>query len=233
MPPGLGLAERAEVILEAPALELDRAEAVRYLGYPSGAAADHRILQRIEQAWTDASRRVKPRAIYKIHPVARATPHQLELAGGTVFAGRIGEFLGEVEKVAVFVATAGPEIVEMSAEAFRRQDTLGGLVYDALGSALAEAMVRCLLEQLRQQLPPEQAITLPYSPGYCGIPLSDQRKLFRLVEASRIGVELLPSLVMRPIKSISGLVGIGRAERVRALGNPCERCPLTDCRMRR
>jgi len=230
---GAGLLEGAEVIVEGAGLAPEMAEAVRYLGYPASAVPDARIVARLQEAWKRAASRARPRGIYHIYPVIAASAHRLELAPEAVFTGRIGEFLGEVDRVAVFVATAGPELVEMAQEAMRAGDMLGGLALDALGSALAEAMVQRLAQDLRGRLKPGEAATLPYSPGYCGIPLSDQRKLFHLVDASRVGVELLPSLVMRPLKSVSGLIGIGGAERVRALGNPCERCPLTNCRMRR
>jgi hypothetical protein len=46
-------------------------------------------------------------------------------------------------------------------------------------------------------------------------------------------VELLPAMIMKPVKSVSGLVGIGPREAVMAYGNPCDRCPAVDCRMRR
>lgn len=221
------------VVLDDPTILPDRDEALRYLGYPAGARAELRIAARVQEALDTLGGRVRPRGIYTLYPVACAGRQRLELAGGAVFTGRIGEFLGQAEQAAVFVATAGPEIVEMAVAAMRARDTLGGLVYHALGSALAEAVVERIVRQLEQSLLPGQALTLRYSPGYCGISLAEQRVLFDLVDAARIGVELLPSLIMRPVKSVSGLIGIGPAERVRAYGNPCDRCPRTDCAMRR
>jgi hypothetical protein len=38
---------------------------------------------------------------------------------------------------------------------------------------------------------------------------------------------------MKPVKSVSGLIGIGPQAAVHAYGNPCQRCPSLDCRMRR
>jgi cobalamin-dependent methionine synthase I len=135
--------------------------------------------------------------------------------------------------VAVFVVTAGEEIVGMAEAASRARDTLSGLVYDAIGSHLADAAVERLAGDLHGRLEAGETLTLPYSPGYCGIPLAGQRSVFRLIEARRIGVELLPALIMKPVKSASGLIGLGPREQVTAFGNPCDRCPLADCRMRR
>jgi hypothetical protein len=94
-------------------------------------------------------------------------------------------------------------------------------------------MVERLVDHLRARIPDGTALTLRYSPGYCGISLKQQQKLFRLVPADRIGVELLPTMIMKPIKSVSGLIGIGPAPAIKAYGNPCSRCPLKDCAMRR
>ncbi|MCS7313837.1 MAG: vitamin B12 dependent-methionine synthase activation domain-containing protein [Bryobacterales bacterium] len=233
MPHAVGRAEPEEVILEAPNLLPERSEVLRHMGYPADAPKPALILERVEQLLASLPGRVRPRALYRLYAVREAAPRRLELEGGAVFHGRIGEFLGQVDRVAAFVATGGPEIVALAEQAMRERDALGGLIYHAAGAALAEAMVERVIAELRGQLQPGEAVTLPYSPGYCGIPLEEQRVLFRLVDAERIGVQLLSSLMMRPLKTVSGLVGIGPADRIRAYGNPCDLCPLADCRMRR
>lgn len=227
MSPGNGKPELAVTF------EPDPAEVLRYLGYPRGATPDRGVVERVSQVIADSRGKLRPRGAYSLYPVLRQSPRSLTLAGGATFRGPIGDFLGGAQRVAVFLATAGPEVVRMAAEAFAARDRLGGLIYDALGSHLADAVVERIQDDLRGCIGPEEALTLPYSPGYCGIPLSQQRTLFRLVDAGRIGVELLPTLIMKPVKSVSGLVGIGPSEAVAARGNPCDRCPLLDCRMRR
>lgn len=233
MPLVSGEAESAELVFQAPDLVPERAEVLRHMGYPAGAAKPAQVLQRLEAVLGSLTGRVRPRGLYRLYAVSEAAPRKLVLEGGAIFHGRIGDFLGQVHHAAVFVATSGPEIVAMAEEAMRARDTLGGLIYHAAGAALAEAMVERLIEHLRGRLEPGEVVTLPYSPGYCGIPLEEQRVLFRLVDADRIGVELLPSLMMRPLKTISGIVGVGPADRIPAYGNPCDLCPLSDCRMRR
>lgn len=233
MPRATGEADATQFVLEAPVLAPERAEVLRHMGYPADAPKPAQVLERVERVLASLPGRVRPRAIYRLYPVRAASPRRLELEGGAVFHGRIGEFLGEVNRVAVFLATGGPEIVAMAEEAMRARDTLGGLIYHAAGAALAEAMVERVIADLRGRLEAGEDVTLPYSPGYCGIPLEEQQVLFRLIDAGAIGVQLLPSLMMRPLKTISGLLGIGPADRIRAYGNPCDLCPLTDCRMRR
>jgi cobalamin-dependent methionine synthase I len=63
--------------------------------------------------------------------------------------------------------------------------------------------------------------------------LAEQRKLFQLARAESAGISLLPSLLMEPLKSVSGIVGLGPRSAVGTTLTPCDRCPLIGCHMRR
>ncbi len=236
MPPENGRSEAAAadpVALHDIHLEPDREEVVRYLGYPKGAAPDRRVLERVDAAIEAAWSRLRPRGAYTVLDVVASDRRSLTLHGGARFAGAIGDYLGAARRAAVFVATAGAEIVRLAEEALRGGDVLGGLIHGAIGSQAAEAAVDALIEDLRARIGPDKALSLRYSPGYCGMSLAQQRTIFGLVDARAIGVELLPTLIMKPLKSVSGLVGIGPAEAMGAHASPCDRCPLLDCKMRR
>jgi len=214
-------------------LRADPAEVLRYLGYPPGAAPEPRIEERVRQLMDTVLPSMRPRGTYEIYPVEVWKARRLVLAGGAAFSGAIGEFLAGATRVAAFLTTAGPEIVSMSEAAMRARDMLGGLILNSIGTVVAEAVAERIFEELRGQLPASETLTLPYSPGYCGMPLTEQRTLFGLVDAAGIGVELLPTLIMRPVKSVSGIIGMGPAESITAQGTPCDRCLLESCRMRR
>jgi len=53
-------------------------------------------------------------------------------------------------------------------------------------------------------------ITNRYSPGYCGWDVTEQHKLFQLMPENYCGIKLTPSALMDPVKSISGIIGIGK-----------------------
>jgi hypothetical protein len=78
-----------------------------------------------------------------------------------------------------------------------------------------------------------EALSARFSPGYCGMSLSQQAVLFALVAASGLKVSLLPSMLMQPLKTVSGIVGIGSQKLLEPLGVPCEACDLEQCMMRR
>ncbi|MCC6419169.1 MAG: hypothetical protein IT429_13120 [Gemmataceae bacterium] len=224
-------------VVERVTAPIDRDEVRRYLGYPKGARPAGRIEATLDHWIGAAADRAAPRAAYRVFRVADAGRRhlRLETPDGTVeFTGAIGEFLGPVTRVAVFIATAGPAVEQLAAELLRQGDALGGLVVNAVGSERAEAAEAAVIAELQVEADPAGvALTLPYSPGYCGMSITEQRKLFAALDGGRVGVSLSPDCLMTPLKSVSGLIGLGPADPIRQQGSPCDRCTLHTCAMRR
>jgi hypothetical protein len=57
--------------------------------------------------------------------------------------------------------------------------------------------------------------------------VKDQFKLFSLLPENFCGIRLTDSALMIPIKSVSGIIGIG--ENVERKNYPCEICNMKDC----
>lgn len=169
---------------------------------------------------------------YSLYAVTSRAPHSLKLGDATI-AGNIGEFLAHADRIAVFVVTVGETISHLAEDAAHGGDVFAAWVMDALGSWAAEAAADALMERIQPHLRDQEALTLRYSPGYCGMDIAQQRVLFQMVRADSVGVKLLPSLLMRPLKSISGVVGLGPREAVDAYRSPCDFCPQVGCHMRR
>jgi hypothetical protein len=66
-----------------------------------------------------------------------------------------------------------------------------------------------LLEQ--GQISPDKSV-MRFSPGYCGWHMSGQKKLFEFLHPEDIGIRLLDSFLMQPLKSISGVMVAGGRE---------------------
>jgi hypothetical protein len=223
--------------VEGPAADVDRSEVLRYLGYPAGHVPHLRIQPLLDQWIAEGAALAAPRAAYRVFPVHERTAHWIDLQSqpeATRFRGAIGEFLGPARWVAVFVATAGPAVECLAGDLLAAGDAFGALVVSAVAAERAEAAEATVLRALHSAFKPlGVAPTLPYSPGYCGMALTEQRPLFALLGDATAGVELTEACVMRPLKSVSGLVGLGPAELVRAGGSPCDRCDMRQCSMRR
>jgi hypothetical protein len=174
-------------------------------------------------------------ATYKVFKDIRvdAKKQTLVVSGQEFHIGKIvcNELKGS-DSIAVFVCTAGKIISETAERLLKGDDPVKGYVYNVLGNAIAESVGNAMQSILREEVNEQGLrITNRYSPGYCGWSVADQHKLFALFEESPCGVTLRPSALMQPVKSISGVIGIGKDVRYREY--QCSLCPMTQCINRR
>ncbi len=131
-------------------------------------------------------------------------------------------------KVAVFVCTCGEEIHHLSRQYMQEGDLLKGYVYDLFGSLVVESGMDLIQESLQKEMKQEGfKITNRYSPGYCGWDVAQQKKLFSLFSSQFDFVQLTDSCLMQPIKSVSGMIGIGSD--VKYSDYTCNICDLKNC----
>jgi hypothetical protein len=132
------------------------------------------------------------------------------------------------ERLAFYVCTAGKTISEKSASLLHGNDPVLGYVYDILGSIITEAAgdrMQSFLES-ETKINGDQ-LTNRYSPGNCQWPVSDQQKLFSFFHENICGVSLTDSTLMYPVKSISGVIGIGKNVKYREC--VCTLCSSKNC----
>lgn len=193
---------------------------------------EHRAL--VDNLLNESRPLLQPRGTYSIYPVSQMTDTELVLAGCPPIRGLITNFLKPATRVAVFVVTVGDQLEKLADQRLRGGGRLEGYVLNSIGSAAADAAVDALADVIYfEEARPDEALTPPFSPGYCGLSLDEQLSVFAIVDAKPIGVRLLPTMIMQPIKSVSGLIGIGNSSHVEAHGVPCQWCDLTTCHMRR
>lgn len=136
------------------------------------------------------------------------------------------------ESAAFFLCTAGPEPGRKSREFMKERDLLTGYIYDVIGSEIVEAAADLMQEDLGKSAEAKGLrITNRYSPGYCGWNVAEQHKLFSFFNNNFCGISLLPSALMDPEKSVSGVIGIG--EMVKKNPYTCRMCEMKDCIYRR
>ncbi len=141
----------------------------------------------------------------------------------------ISRQIRQSEQFLFFVATAGSEFEEWQHTSAVKDDMLKSYIADSLGSIIAEKtadMMELLLEDFLQTEGLKH--TNRYSPGYCGWHVSEQHLLFSLFdEPNPCGITLTESSLMLPIKSVSGVIGIGKD--VRKLDYTCGMCNYEKC----
>ena len=91
-------------------------------------------------------------------------------------------------------------------------------------------MVRNTCDEPRPQV--SDSVDLPVDRSEV-LAIAEQTKLFDVIDGATIGVGLTSSYLMSPLKSVSGLIGLGPPEDIQQYGSPCDRCELSNCDMRR
>ena len=136
------------------------------------------------------------------------------------------------EAYAIFVCTAGVEYEIFQQRLKTENDMVRMFIADALGTVIAEKCADSMEETLQLSIDKlGWKYTNRFSPGYCGWHVGEQQKLFPLFDGHTCGVTLTDSSLMVPIKSVSGIIGVG--QEVRRLDYTCGLCTFEKCYKRK
>ena len=215
-------------------LDLDLAEVYMQMGY-GGSAPDDDVETEVRAVENDIAMIARPRYCFFIAKGTLDAGHDTLTVGATCLnVGRIiSRQLRGSEAFAFFVATAGAEFEDYQMRLKDDDDMVRTFIADAFGSVMAERTADLMEQDLQNEIAPRGWLhTNRFSPGYCGWHVSEQQRLFRLFGIERpCGVSLTESSLMLPIKSVSGVIGIG--PKVRKLEYSCGLCDYKDCYKRR
>ena len=135
------------------------------------------------------------------------------------------------QAAAAFVVTIGARLESEARALMTAGQSLEGYVLDTVGSIAVEAAADVLEEEVTTAVVDRGwNITNRFSPGYCTWETSDQHSLFSLLPEQPAGVTLSDSSLMSPIKSVSGVIGLGPEVEHRPYA--CELCSMTNCHQR-
>ncbi len=154
---------------------------------------------------------------------------EIRIAGQTIKTSRkVCRFMEGAEKIAVFICTAGQGFTDYSNEYNKEGEYLKGYITDTMGSVVVEKAMDYIQSELEKIVEKEGLkITNRYSPGYCNWPVEDQKLLFSLLPDQVCDITLSSSCLMTPIKSVSGIIGIGR--NVKKSSYSCDVCNNQTC----
>ena len=135
------------------------------------------------------------------------------------------------EQAAVFACTIGSAMESWSRQVLEAGEPAYSYLIDMVASAVTEKAVDYLHNYIGAQMAKNNLnITNRYSPGYCDWPVSDQHLLFSIMPDNFCGISLNESALMNPLKSVSGVIGIGPD--VKFKDYLCDRCNIKDCTYR-
>ncbi len=157
------------------------------------------------------------------------TPTSLHLEGSQFSTQQlVTSQLKNADQAILFLCSIGPGMEGWSKQLAGEGDPLMSFLVDTVASVLVEAVADVLHDSLTEHFKAQGLkITNRYSPGYCDWSVAEQHKVFAFFPHNFCGVVLTDSALMLPIKSISGIMGVGR--NVEFNQYFCDTCGRKDC----
>jgi hypothetical protein len=177
---------------------------------------------------------VAPAFVYCVHEVVGFLEGEyVKLRDGLTFPVPSGACDNGTKALAFCVCTIGPRLEEAERSLMSAGDALGGLFLHATGVAFLETLSSWAHETLQERARDRLLQTgCRCGPGYGGLDLSCQKRLFDLVDASSIGVRLNESGMMIPAKSVSFVTRLTTSRVPQGSPNKCASCSLPHCAYR-
>jgi hypothetical protein len=194
---------------------------------PSGNAA-HIARQRYRDEALELIAReslISPAFSFRIANLERPAGEMLHVGGENICAPRLLPESGELTALACAVVTLGPRLEQRAALLFAERCYSLALALDDLGNALLWAAIR--RAQDRTMLAAnKRGLTMAgeLRPGDPGLALEAQSAVLRIADAAAIGVSLSRGHALRPLKSVSMVLGVG-VDLPPARWSRCDDCP--------
>lgn len=183
---------------------MNKAEILRYMRTNSK-TDDKKILELADRAVTQIESSVNAKTLYRIFDCTVSTD-ELIIGDIRFHSKRLADNLKGCSRVAVFGATLGVECDRLIRTAAATDIALAAAL-----QAAAAAKIEEVCDGLEEEICKKHNVTLRrrYSPGYFDLDITEQKKLFSLVELTkRIGLTLTDTMEMLPAKSVTAFIGI-------------------------
>lgn len=186
-------------------IDIDRAEIlVRLSNSKSKKDPSEKLKAQIEDLIEIAVDKFEERATYQIF-------NRSELPKRSYFEG--------ANKVALGLCTIGDPLPDLSRKYMKEGRLSDGVILDAIGSVVVDQIADIKNDEINEDAKLMGLVpSWRYSPGYCDMDVKDQDIIFDRID--NIGITLLPSKMMHPIKSVSFAVNLGEK-----FINRCITCP--------
>lgn len=222
-----------EVEIDVNDVNIDKAEIGYSLGYTEQNIPEH-FSELIDEVISQVPQHCSIKAGYTVREVEKPSDKNNGLLIGDEFFALDKIVTGQLkksDKAALFLCSIGSGLENWSKNLLRSGEILLSYIVDVAASVTAESVTNILHDTIKLHMDAKGLkVTNRYSPGYCKWPVSEQHLLFSFFPDGFCGVELTESALMIPIKSVSGIIGIGTD--VQWKDYICDRCGVKDCTYR-
>jgi len=175
----------------------------------------------VESLVKKAIQLIEPKALYTLQEITKVVDNEVQLEGGETFKSVVlADKLKKGQIVAVYVVTIGPKL-EKKASEMAKSSILNSFIFEKIAdSAISKARdhVKGLVEK---KLGGKVSSFGPGTGTGMLFDIKQQEVLFRILDPFKnIGVQLSPSFLMIPRKSVSGVFALIGEEYI-----ACQYCP--------
>lgn len=164
------------------------------------------ILVRIGQYNSEIFQLINPVVVYNEFSNFEIYDQGIGINDVIIYSRVLSRILQRAESVYLFILTIGSNLEARVKDYISSNSLFAAQVADALGSIYVEALADFFMKDIESRILRDGfMLSARYSPGYCDINISEQKKLFDLLKSENKFVVLNESLQMIPEKSISGI----------------------------
>lgn len=161
---------------------------------------------------------------YRVVPVGAPVAGIWTVQGESLHAPRLIPESGRLTALAFAACTLGPAIEQRIKTLFASRKMALAITLDGLANELLSILDRRLQDRIQAELLRQHlSMAGELRAGDPGLDLSAQPRVLRLADAQRIGIEVSASLLLRPLKSLSGVLGVGK-DLLPATWSRCDEC---------
>lgn len=189
---------------------IDKAEALRYIGYKSK-VVDKDTNKSLNESITELQEISELKYVYRIFDIKKVDTSISFEDKINIKSHDLANLFKNCDKAAVLATTIGFE-VEKRIRYYSMTNLSKSIVFDACAAAYIEALCDYIEGEIKELAAMEGCgITYRYSPGYGDVPLSHQSEILVALNAEKlIGLSALETSILVPRKSVTAFIGFNK-----------------------
>ncbi|MBA7506774.1 hypothetical protein ES706_05481 [subsurface metagenome] len=208
---------------------VDRQMVYRYLGLRKNTEPNQQLSAAIDKQMEKVYELVEPLAGYSILPITGIEDSNIFIGSSTLKSSVLAKVLSNCHHIAIFLITIGDKLERKTTQLSNEGFMLEAYVLDAIGSVALVKATNLLTDKIRTIAAGDNKITSVFCPGQTDWDITQQETIFNIIDAHSIGVKLTDKFLMIPLKSLSGVSGIGKLENGQDKIKPCRFCDRENC----
>ena len=212
---------------------------LNFMGYSDPSKARKPVLKVVEEQMAMVTELSEPWGASVEVPLCGIRDDRIILKDGIdqieLQSEQLPKILRNAEAVVILLASAGDKATELSRQLMAEGKQGQALAVDAIGSAMVVEAMKALTDVVSAEAELRgYGTTLRVGPGYTGWQFGDQAILFRFFDGKPgVPITMSDGIMMRPQKSLLGMVGLNPGGKRAPEIEPCRLCDLKNCMMRK